>query len=61
MDLWAARAPELYVKTLEHLMLTGVSTGAAISIRLKELDAELKDNPSLVRKIRRIERLLNSR
>ncbi len=34
MDLWAARASELYVKTLEHLMLTGVSTGAAVLIGL---------------------------
>jgi len=34
MDLLMDRAPELYVKTLEHLMLTGISTGAAVMIGL---------------------------
>ena len=34
MDLWFEKAPELWVKTLEHLMLTGVSTGAAVIIGL---------------------------
>ena len=34
MDLWVERASELYVKTLEHLMLTGLSTGAAVLIGL---------------------------
>jgi osmoprotectant transport system permease protein len=34
MDLLIDRAPELYVKTIEHLMLTGISTGAAVLIGL---------------------------
>lgn len=34
MDLWFEKAPELWVKTLEHLMLTGVSTGVAVLIGL---------------------------
>jgi len=34
MDLWIERAPELYVKTIEHVMLTGISTGAAVLIGL---------------------------
>jgi osmoprotectant transport system permease protein len=34
MDLWAQRASELCIKTLEHLMLTGISTGAAVLIGL---------------------------
>jgi osmoprotectant transport system permease protein len=34
MDLWIERAPELYVKTIEHLVLTGISTGSAVLIGL---------------------------
>ena len=34
MDLWVQRGSELTVKTLEHLMLTGISTGTAILIGL---------------------------
>ena len=34
IDVWLEKAPELYVKTLEHLMLTGVSTGVAVLVGL---------------------------
>ena len=30
LDFWLQKAPELAVKTFEHLMLTGVSTGVAV-------------------------------
>ena len=33
-DFWLQKVPELYVKTLEHLMLTGISTGIAVFIGL---------------------------
>ena len=34
MELWLEKAPELWIKILEHLMLTGVSTGGAVLIGL---------------------------
>ncbi len=34
VELWLEKAPELWVKTLEHLLLTGVSTGIAVLIGL---------------------------
>jgi len=46
VDLWFEKAPELWVKTLEHLMLTGVSTGTAVVIGLP-LGVWITRNPML--------------
>lgn len=46
MDLLFEKAPELWVKTLEHLMLTGISTGAAVVIGLP-LGVWITRNPML--------------